>query len=131
MMGGDRSDPRPMLAIFAAAVLIALWRLISSIRFDQLLASALSLAPFALGAIAIASALATQRFFATRRTLAIARVRRRSSPPTSSTPKPDAVLRFAAQLAATERSVARLARPPRQRAAGPARPRRRAAGSST
>ena len=39
-MGGDRSDPRPMLAIFAVAVLVALWRLISSIRVDQLLASA-------------------------------------------------------------------------------------------
>jgi hypothetical protein len=105
MMGGDRSDPRPMLAIFAAAVLFALWRLISSIRVDQLLASALSLAPLALGAIAIAAALATHRFFATRRTLgsrrAVAIV-----PAEEFDAEPDAVLRFAAQLAATERRVA-------------------------
>jgi hypothetical protein len=101
----NRSDPRPMLAIFAAAVLIVLWRLISSIRVDRLLASALSLAPFALGAIAIATALATHRFFATRRTLgwrrAVAIV-----PADEFDAEPDAVLRFAAQLAATERRVA-------------------------
>jgi hypothetical protein len=94
-----------MLAIFAAAVLFALWRLISSIRVDQLLASALSLAPFALGAIAIAAALATHRFLATRRTLgsrrAVAIV-----PADEFDAEPDAVLRFAAQLAATERRVA-------------------------
>jgi hypothetical protein len=105
MMGGDRSDPRPMLAIFAAAVLFALWRLISSIRVDQLLASILSLAPLALGAIAIASALATHRFFATRRTL---RSRRAVAivPADEFDAEPDAVLRFAAQLAASERRVA-------------------------
>jgi hypothetical protein len=101
----NRSDPRPMLAIFAAAVLFALWRLISSIRVDPLLASALSLAPFALGAIAIAAALATHRFFATRRTLgsrrAVAIV-----PADEFDAEPDAVLRFAAQLAAIERRVA-------------------------
>jgi hypothetical protein len=105
MMGGDRSDPRPMLAIFAFASLIALWRLISSIRVDQLLASAISLAPFALGAFAIAAALATHRFFVTRRTLgsrrAVAIV-----PADEFDAEPDAVLRFAAQLAATERRVA-------------------------
>jgi hypothetical protein len=105
MMGGDRSDPRPMLAIFAAAVLFALWRLISSIRVDQLLASILSLAPLALGALAIASALATHRFFATRRTL---RSRRAVAivPADEFDAEPDAVLRFAAQLAASERRVA-------------------------
>jgi hypothetical protein len=105
MMGGDRSDPRPMLAIFAAAVLLALWRLISSIRVDQLLASILSLAPLALAAIAIASALATHRFFATRRTL---RSRRGVAivPADEFDAEPDAVLRFAAQLAASERRVA-------------------------
>ncbi len=94
-----------MLAIFAAAVLFALWRLISSIRPEPLLASALSLAPFALGAIAIAAALATHRFFATRRTLgsrrAVAIV-----PADEFDAEPDAVRRFAAQLASTERRVA-------------------------
>jgi hypothetical protein len=105
MMGGDRSDPRPMLAIFAAVVAFALWRLISSIQPDRLLASALSLAPFALAAIAIASALATHRFFATRRTL---RTRRGVAivPADEFDAEPDAVLRFAAQLAASERRVA-------------------------
>ena len=100
----NRSDPRPMLAIFAAAVLFALWRLISSIQVDQLIASILSLAPFALGAVAIASALATHRFFATRRTL---RARRGVAivPADEFDAEPDAVLRFAAQLAATERRV--------------------------
>jgi hypothetical protein len=104
-MGGARSDPRPMLAIFAAAVLFALWRLISSIRVDQLIASALSLAPFAPAAIAIASPLATHRFFATRRTL---RSRRAVAivPADEFDAEPDAVLRFAAQLAASERRVA-------------------------
>ena len=64
--------PRPMLALFALLVAAAIWRAVSSIRLDQLLASAASLAPLALGALAIASALATQRFIATRRTLALA-----------------------------------------------------------
>lgn len=101
----NRSDPRPMLAIFAAAVLLALWRLISSIRVDQLLASALSLAPLALVALAIASALATHRFLATRRTL---RSRRAVAivPADEFDAEPEAVLRFAAQLADSERRIA-------------------------
>jgi len=104
MMGVDRSDPRPMIAIFAVAALYALWRFISSIRPGELLASAHSLAPFALGAIAIASALATHRFFATRRAL---RSRRAVAivPADEFDAEPDAVLRFAAQLASSERRV--------------------------
>ncbi|HET7177374.1 MAG TPA: hypothetical protein VFI63_01665 [Solirubrobacterales bacterium] len=100
----DRSDPRLMLTIFALACIYALWRFVSSIRVDQLLAAAGSLAPFALGAFAIASALATHRFLATRRTL---RSRRAVAvvPADEFDPEPDAVLRFAAQLAACERSV--------------------------
>lgn len=65
MQGDDRSDPRPMLAIFALLVIAALWRAVSSLRVDQLLASAISVAPLALDAVAIASALAAQRFLAT------------------------------------------------------------------
>ena len=101
----NRSDPRPMLAIFAAAVLFALWRLISNIRVDHLLESALSLAPLALVALAIASALATHRFLATRRTL---RSRRAVAivPADEFDAEPEAVLRFAAQLADSERRVA-------------------------
>ncbi len=104
-MGGDRSDPRPMLAIFAAAVLFALWRLLSNLPVDQLLASTRLLAPLALGTLAIASALATHRFFATRRTL---RSRRAVAivPADEFDAEPDAVLRFAAQLASSERRVA-------------------------
>ncbi len=94
-----------MLAIFAAAVLFALWRLISSIEPGQLLASILELAPFALGALAIAAALATHRLLATRRTL---RSRRAVAivPADEFDAEPEAVLRFAAQLAASERRVA-------------------------
>jgi hypothetical protein len=105
MMSDDRSDPRLMLAIFALACSYALWRFISSIRVDHLLASILSLAPLALGAVAIASALATHRFRATRRTL---RSRRAVAivPADQFDAEPDAVLRFAAQLAASERRVA-------------------------
>jgi len=98
------SDPRPMLAIFAVALLIALWRFLSSLRVDRLLAAAASLAPFALGAVAIASALATHRFFATRRTLAGRRAVA-VVPADEFDAEPDAVLRFAAQLADTERRV--------------------------
>lgn len=94
-----------MLAILAAAVLLALWRLISSIPVDPLLESALSLAPFALVAFVIATALATQRFLATRRTL---RSRRAVAivPADEFDAEPEAVLRFAAQLADSERRVA-------------------------
>lgn len=104
MMGVDRSDPRPMLAIFALACAYALWRLISSIDPGQLLTSILSLAPLALGTGAIASALATHRFFATRRTLASRRAVA-IVPADEFDAEPDAVLRFAAQLAASERRV--------------------------
>ncbi len=94
-----------MLAIFIAAVGVALWRFTSSIDVDQLCARILFLAPFALGAIAIAAALATHRFLATRRTL---RSRRAVAvvPADEFDAEPDAVLRFAAQLAASERRVA-------------------------
>jgi hypothetical protein len=101
----NRSDPRPMLAILAVAILAALWRLLSNIRVDQLLAASLSLAPFAPAAIAIASALATHRFLATRRTL---RSRRSVAvvPADEFDAEPEAVLRFASQLADSERRVA-------------------------
>jgi hypothetical protein len=94
-----------MLAIFAAAVLFALWRFISSIPLDHFLEPALSLAPLALAAFAIAAALATHRLFATRRTL---RSRRAVAivPADEFDAEPESVLRFAAQLAAGERRVA-------------------------
>ncbi len=105
MTVGGRSDSRPMAAIFAAAVLLAISRLMSSIHLDQLLSSILSLAPLALGAIVLAAALAMHRFIATRRTLqsrrAVAIV-----PANEFDAEPDVVLRFAARLAASERRVA-------------------------
>lgn len=103
-MKGDGGDPRPMLALVALLVLAALWSAISSIRVDHLLASAASLAPFALGAIAIALALAPQRFLATRRALA-ARATVAVIPADEFDPKPETVLRFAAELARADRSL--------------------------
>jgi hypothetical protein len=94
-----------MLAIFATAVLIALWRLLSNLPVDQLLASTRLLVPLALGTLAIAAALATHRFLATRRLLGS----RRSVaivPADEFDAEPEAVLRFAAQLADSERRVA-------------------------
>ncbi len=73
MKGRDPHDPALLLLIFALLIGLAIWRAISSIDPSALLGGALScassLAPFALGAIAIASALAPQRFLATRRAL--------------------------------------------------------------
>jgi hypothetical protein len=103
-MKGDGRDPRPMLAIFAVIVVAALWRAVSGIRIDHLLASAASLAPFALGALAIATALAPQRFYATRRALA-ARVTVAVVPADEFDPKPETVLRFAAEVARADRSL--------------------------
>jgi hypothetical protein len=104
MMGEDRSDPRPLLALVALLVGVAIWRAVSSIRVDQVLASAASLAPFALGALAIASALATQRFLATRRTLAT-RTAVAVVPADEFDASPEAVLRVAAELARADRSL--------------------------
>ncbi|MGV1047226.1 MAG: hypothetical protein ACOYD4_01700, partial [Solirubrobacterales bacterium] len=103
-MKGDGRDPRPMLAIFAVLVVAALWSAVSSIRVDHLLGSAASLAPFALGALAIALALAPQRFLATRRALA-ARATVAVIPADEFDPKPETVLRFAAELARADRSL--------------------------
>src|SRR4051794_5226101 len=103
-MKGDGRDPRPMLVIFAVLVVAALWSAVSSIRIDHLLASAASLAPFALGAVAIALALAPQRFLATRRALA-ARATVAVIPADEFDPKPETVLRFAAELARADRSL--------------------------
>ncbi len=98
------SDPRPLLAIFAALVALAIWRAISNIDTGAALELAERVAPLALGVVAIASALAPHRIVATRRTL-------RSRQLTVVVPadefdaNPDVVLSFAAQLAASERSI--------------------------
>jgi hypothetical protein len=93
-----------MILIFLGAITIAVWRTVSSLRPGQVLAAAGSLAPVLLGALALASALAMQRLLATHRTL---QTRREVAvvPADDFDPKTDAVLRFAAELAGTERSV--------------------------
>jgi hypothetical protein len=98
------SDPRPLLAIFAALVALAVWRAISNIDTGAALELAERVAPLALGVVAIASALAPQRIIATRRTL---RSRRLTAvvPADEFDANPGVVLSFAAQLAASERSI--------------------------
>jgi hypothetical protein len=94
-----------MLAIFAALVVLSISSAISNIDAGAVLDFAEPLAPFALGAVAIASALAPQRIVATRRTL---RSRRLTAivPADEFDAKPEVVLSFAAQLASSERSIA-------------------------
>jgi hypothetical protein len=98
------SDPGPLLAIVAALVVLAIGRSISNINTEAALQLAERLTPLALGVIAIASALAPQRMIATRRTL---RSRQLAVvvPADEFDANPDVVLSFAAQLAASERSI--------------------------
>lgn len=105
MTSPKHSDPRPLLAIFAALVAFSISSAISNIDTGAVLDLAERLAPLALGAVAIASALAPQRIVATRRTL---RSRRLTAvvPADEFDAKPDLVLSFAAQLASSERSIA-------------------------
>lgn len=105
MTSPKHSDPRPLLAIFAALVVFSISSAISHIDPGAALDLAERLAPLALGAVAIASALAPQRIVATRRTL---RSRRLTAvvPADEFDAKPEVVLSFAAQLASSERSIA-------------------------
>jgi hypothetical protein len=104
----DRVDPWTILALLGAALLFTAWRLGSTVAPDRLLASiaplAPPLAPLALGAVAIASALASQRLLTTRRTLRSRRVLA-LVPADEFDPAPGAVLGFAAQLARSRRVV--------------------------
>ena len=59
-----------MIATLVGALSIAAWRTISIISPGQVLSAVGSLAPLALGALVIASALAMQRLLLTNRTLA-------------------------------------------------------------
>ncbi|MGC1850813.1 MAG: hypothetical protein WA687_00055 [Solirubrobacterales bacterium] len=94
-----------MLAIVAALVALSISSAISNLETGAVLDLAERFAPLALGAVAIASALAPQRIIATRRTL---RSRRLAAivPADEFDAKPDVVLAFAAQIAASERSIA-------------------------
>jgi hypothetical protein len=101
----DPHDPRPLLALILAILVLWLSRHLSGLSPSSILSSAGgSLAPIALGALALASALAIQRLVSTDRTL---RTRRELAviPADDFDPKPDAVLRFAAELVSTQRST--------------------------
>jgi hypothetical protein len=105
MTSSKHADPRPLLAIVAALVAFSISSAIANLETRAVLDLAERVAPFALGAVAIASALAPQRIIATRRTL---RSRRLTAivPADEFDAKPDVVLSFAAQLASSERSIA-------------------------
>lgn len=105
MTSRKHSDPRPLLAIVAALAAFSISSAISTLEAGAVLDLAERFAPLALGAVAIASALAPQRIIATRRTL---RSRRLAAvvPADEFDAKLDVVLAFAAQLAASERSIA-------------------------
>jgi hypothetical protein len=106
---GRNDDPRPIIALAAAILALGLWHLISHSHIDLrpghlLVAHLGSLVPIALGATAIATALATRRLLATRRTLAS----RRSVaivPADDFDARPETVAAFAATLAVGSRRI--------------------------
>jgi hypothetical protein len=91
-------DPRPLLAIVAALVVLGIGRSIPDIDTEAALEPAERAAPVALGLVAIAAALASQRMIATHRTL---RSRQLTAVVSADEidAKPDVILSFAAQLA--------------------------------
>ncbi len=102
-------DPRPIIALAAAILALALWHLISHLHLDlrphRLVVAHLgSLVPIALGATAIATAPAMQRLLATRRTLASRRALA-VVPADGFDPRPETVAAFAAALAAGSRRM--------------------------
>ncbi|MBS1891182.1 MAG: hypothetical protein JST59_07810 [Actinobacteria bacterium] len=101
-MGPSRNsdDPRPIVALAAVIVCLALWHLLSHLHLH---AAAVrlhlaSLIPLALGATAIASASATQRLLMTRRTLASRRALA-VVPADGFDPRPESVAALAAGVA--------------------------------
>jgi hypothetical protein len=102
----DGSDPRPLLALAACLLAYWLYRLASQLDPGQLshLIPSASALPIALGATAIASALARQRHVATRRTLAS---RRGAAivPADEFDASPEQLAAFAAQLARSGRRI--------------------------
>lgn len=100
----DRSDPTLLIAIVASALLLASWRVLSTIRTDQVTAVAKPLALYLAGAVLLASALATQRLIVTRRTLR-SRTALAVIPADEFDASPEAVLRVASQLSQADRGV--------------------------
>jgi hypothetical protein len=109
-MGPSRrsEDPRPIIALAAAIVALAVWHLIFHSHLDlrpRLLVGHLgSIVPFAFAATAIASAPATQRLLTTRRTLASRRAIA-VVPADGFGPRPESVAALAASLAQSGRRV--------------------------
>jgi len=104
-MPSDPKDPRPLLLLAIGILSFVGWQWVSHLSPGSLLSSAAGwLVPLALGTLATASALAMQRLLSTNRTL---RTRREVAlvPADDFDPKSGAVLRFAAELAATERRL--------------------------
>jgi hypothetical protein len=100
----DRSDPALMLAIVAGAILLAVGKALSNIQIDRLLARPSMVAPIALSATMIATALASQRLRKTRAALD-SRVSIAVVPADEFKPSIDSVLRLAAQLSRIDRSI--------------------------
>jgi hypothetical protein len=104
---GRSDDPRPIIALAVAILALVAWHLLSHLQLDlrphRILAAHIgSLAPIALGATAIAAALATHRLSSTRRTLASRRAHA-VVPADGFDPRPETVAAFAAALAAGSR----------------------------
>lgn len=104
MSSGDRQDPTLMLLIFCGVLSVAAWRTVAGLDPGQVLAAVGSVAPLALGALAIATSrrLRSVRLVERSRCIASAEA---IVPADDFDPKTDAVLRFAAELAATERRL--------------------------
>jgi hypothetical protein len=108
-MGPSRrsEDPRPIVALAAVILCLALWHLLAHLHADLrphhlVVAHLGSLIPIALGATAIASAPATQRLISTRRTLA-ARRALAIVPADGFDPRPETVAALASGLAQSGR----------------------------
>ncbi|HMT04082.1 MAG TPA: hypothetical protein PKD76_00900 [Solirubrobacterales bacterium] len=99
-----RSDPTLMLVILAGAICLAVWRALSNLQPGRVLSIIESLLPVAIGLVAIASALATQRFISTRRTLGSRRTVA-VVPADEFEASIETILRVAAQLSRADRGV--------------------------
>lgn len=107
MSSRDRKDdPRPIVALAAAILGLAAWHLVSHAHLHRhgVPVHPGSLVPYALGALAIATAAATHRVWATRRTLASRRAVA-VVPADGFEPRPETVAAFAAALAAGSRRI--------------------------
>lgn len=104
MKSSKRDDP-VLLLVLAAGVLVVLgWRALSRVDVPTILSSARGLAPLAVVVAVLAVLLLAVRTVATRRTLQ-SRVSLVAAPADEFDPSPEAVLRFAAQLTRTRRSI--------------------------